>query len=192
MTAGKFMTSATPIDPTSSRSVSSSGTPISAPGLSNGDAGTQLDAHTPNVNGRRVAASASAATPGTPNTLATSCGSAATAVVPWGRTARTNSSIQSLVDSRCMWLSTKPGVSAAPPTSTTSRASRGPQPATTPSAIARSVSIHSRVCGDEHPATGEEEVGRFVTARDREGSAGRGAAGHARMIGAAGGLSPRR
>ena len=49
----------------------------------------------------------------------------------------------------------------------------------------------ARVRG-KHPATGEEEVGRFVTARDREGSAGRGAAGHARMIGAAGGLSPRR
>ena len=47
------MTSATPIEPTSSRSVSSSGTPISAPGLSNGEAGTQLDAQTPKVNGRR-------------------------------------------------------------------------------------------------------------------------------------------
>ena len=86
---------------------------------------------------------------GTPKTLASSCGSAATAVVPCGRTARTNSSTQSLVDSRCMCASMKPGVSAAPATSTTSRASRGPQPAITPSAMARSSRSHSLVPGEK-------------------------------------------
>ena len=89
-----------------------------------------------------------AATPGIPNTLATSWGSAATAVVPSGSTVRTNSSIQSLVDSRCIWASTRPAVTAAPSRSTTSAASRGPHPATTPSAMARSVVTHSRVEGD--------------------------------------------
>ena len=85
--------------------------------------------------------------PGTPSTFAISCGSAATAVVPCGSTVRTNSSIHSFVDSRCMWASTNAGVSARPPTSTISSASRSPQPATTPSAIASAVSTHSRVAG---------------------------------------------
>jgi hypothetical protein len=49
-----------------------------------------------------------------PKTLATSCGSAATAVVPRGSTVRTNSSTHSLVDSRCMWASTKPGGHGGP------------------------------------------------------------------------------
>ena len=80
-----------------------------------------------------------------PSTLASSCGSAATAVVPSGSTVATNSSIHSFVDSRCMCASMKPGVSAAPSTSTTSSASRSPHPAITPSAIASEVSIHSRV-----------------------------------------------
>ena len=144
---GKFMTSATPRAPW--RSISSRTSPASrlAPALSNGDAGTQLDAYTPKVNGSGAAASASAAMPGTPSTFAISCGSAATAVVPCGSTVRTNSSIHSLVDSRCMWASTNAGVSALPATSTRSCASRSPQPATTPSAIASSVSTHSRVAG---------------------------------------------
>src|SRR5918992_6376023 len=101
----------------------------------------------PNVNGSGAAASASAAIPGTPSTLAISCGSAATAVVPCGSTVRTNSSIHSLVGSRCMWASTNEGVSAAPATSTCSCASRSPQPATKPSATARAVSTHSLVAG---------------------------------------------
>src|SRR4029453_10039876 len=87
--------------------------------------------------GKSDAASTSAATPGMPKTLASSCGSAATAVVPHGSTLRTNSSTHSFVDSRCMWESMNAGVSAAPPTSTTSTASRGPQPTTTPSQTAR-------------------------------------------------------
>ena len=129
ITPGKFMTSATPIAPCTSSSARTSAASSSAPALSNGDAGTQLDAHTPNVNGRCAAASTSAATPGMPKTLAISCGSAATAVVPHGSTLRTNSSTQSFVDSRCMWESTNPGVSAAPPTSTTSRSRHvGPSP----------------------------------------------------------------
>src|SRR5918999_2358253 len=101
----------------------------------------------PNVNGSGAGASGSAAIPGTPSTLAISCGSAATAVVPCGSTVRTNSSIHSLVDSRCMWASTNEGVSAAPATSTCSCASRSPQPATKPSATARAVSTHSLVAG---------------------------------------------
>ena len=120
-----------------------------APEDSNGEAGTQLDAYTANVSGSGRAASIRARIPGTPRTLASSCGSAATAVVPAGSTVDTNSSIHSLVDSRCMWASTKPGVSAAPSTSIVSRASRSPQPAMTPSASAREVSIHSRVASEK-------------------------------------------
>ncbi len=139
------MTSATPRAPwrvmSSAMSVASS----VAPADSNGDAGTQLDAYTAKVNGSGAAASISARMPGTPSTLASSWGSAATAVVPAGSTVETNSSIHSLVDSRCMWASTKPGVSAAPSTSMTSLASRSPQPAITPSASASDVSTHSRV-----------------------------------------------
>ena len=103
------MTSATPIAPW--RSTSSRMSPASsvAPERSNGEAGTQLEAEMPNVNGSGAAASASATMPATPSTLAISCGSAATAVVPCGRTVRTNSSIHSFVDSRCMWASTNAG-----------------------------------------------------------------------------------
>ncbi len=79
------MTSATPIAPCSSSSSRTSAACTSAPGLSNGDAGTQLDAQIPNVIGSPAAAWASAATPRTPKTLASSCGSAATAVVPCGQ-----------------------------------------------------------------------------------------------------------
>ena len=142
------MTSATPMAAYSSRSVATSGANSSAPGLSKGEAGTQLLAQTPNVNGRWSAAAMSAATPGMPKTLAISWGSAATAVVPSGSTVRTNSSIHNFVDSRCMCASTRPAVSAAPSRMSSSRASRGPQPATTPSAIARSVVTHSRLDGD--------------------------------------------
>ncbi len=114
-TPGKFMTSATPMAPcSSSSSRTSAACELARRGSRTARPGTQLEAQMPNVNGRPAAAWASAATPRTPNTLAISCGSAATAVVPSGSTARTNSSTQSLVDSRCMWASMKPGVSAAP------------------------------------------------------------------------------
>ena len=53
----------------------------------------------------------------------------------------------SLVDSTCICGSTKAAVREAPSTSTTSRASRGPHPAMTPSATARSLLTHSRVPG---------------------------------------------
>ena len=140
--------------------------------------GTQLEAQTPKVNGSCAAAAASAATPGMPNTLAISCGSAATAVVPRGRTVRTNSSTHSLVDSRCMWASTNPGVSAAPATSTDSRASRGPHPATTPSAMASSVSTHSRVAGD---STFPPVMSRSAGSSPRATASTRGLAGRRAM-----------
>ena len=58
MTPGKFMTSATPIAPWSSISVARRRRASSAaPDDSNGDAGTQLEAQTPNVNGIGAAAS---------------------------------------------------------------------------------------------------------------------------------------
>ena len=139
------MTSATPRAPWRVMSSPMSAASSVAPADSKGEAGTQLDAYTANVNGSGAAASISARMPGIPSTLAISCGSAATAVVPAGSTVATNSSIHSLVDSRCMCASTKPGVSAAPSTSMTSTASRSPQPAITPSASARDVSTHSRV-----------------------------------------------
>jgi hypothetical protein len=45
------MTSATPMAPCSSNRVATSAANSSAPGLSKGEAGTQLLAHTPKVNG---------------------------------------------------------------------------------------------------------------------------------------------
>ena len=120
-----------------------------APGLSKLEAGTQLEAAKPKVKGIFSAAPATAATPSSPATLAISCGSQATAVVPQGRAPFTNSSTHNLVDSRCMWASMNPETKAAPPTSTVCKASRRPQPATTPSAMAKSVVTHSRVIGDK-------------------------------------------
>ena len=64
ITPGKFMTSATPIAPWRSTSSRMSSASSVAPERSNGDAGTQLEAETPNVNGSGAAASASATMPG--------------------------------------------------------------------------------------------------------------------------------
>ena len=60
-------------------------------------------------SGRSPQTSSSQCTPSVPSTLAISCGSATTVVVPSGSTSRANSSTSSFVDSRCMWASTKPG-----------------------------------------------------------------------------------
>ena len=147
-----------------------------APGLSKLEAGTQLEAASPKVNGIFSAASATAPTPSSPATLAISCGSHATAVVPHGKAPRTNSSTHNLVDSRCMWASTNPATNAAPPTSTVSLASRLPHPATTPSAIARSVSTHSRVIGERtRPPVMSKSAGSSprATARARSEAGGR-------------------
>ena len=61
-----------------------------------------------------------------------------------------------------MWASMKPAVSAAPLTSTVSRASRGPQPAIVPSAIARSVAHPLPRARHEDAAAGQQQVGRLV------------------------------
>src|SRR5919197_285920 len=79
-----------------------------APLDSNGEAGTQLDIITNTSSGTASALRSIARTPSTPNTLAISCGSRTTVVVPHGIAARANWSIVSLVDSRCMWPSTNP------------------------------------------------------------------------------------
>ena len=83
------MTSATPIAPwTVEQRRARRRASSSAPALSNGDAGhAARRAHAERERQRATAASTSAATPGTPNTLAISCGSAATAVVPYGQDA---------------------------------------------------------------------------------------------------------
>ena len=56
--------------------------------------------------------------PSVPMTLAISWGSAMTVVVPWGRTARTNSLGATMALSRWMWASMKPGRTMLPETST--------------------------------------------------------------------------
>ena len=167
------MTSATPIAPCTSSSARTSAASSSAPALSNGDAGTQLDAHTPNVNGRCAAASTSAATPGMPNTLASSCGSAATAVVPHGRTLRTNSSTQSLVDSRCMWESMNPARErGAADVDDLDRVPRAP--AHDDAVADREVGVDPLPRGGhEHPAAGEQQVGGCVARAAAGGSCGR-------------------
>ena len=142
------MTSATPIAPNSIIKSRTSLTVNAAPADANGDSGTHDDAATPKVNGKCSAASMSARIPSMPATLAISCGSAATAVVPHGNTALTYSLTHIFDDSKCICASTKPGTKAAPSTSMTSSASRCPHPAITPSAIARSVVTHSLVAGD--------------------------------------------
>ena len=134
--------------PNSSIIVLTSAAENAAPALSKGDAGTHDDAATPKVNGIFSAASTSARIPSRPATLAISCGSAATAVVPFGNTALTYSSTQSFDDSKCMCASTKPATKDAPSTLMISWASRSPHPTTTPSAMARSVVTHSRVVGE--------------------------------------------
>ena len=60
-------------------------------------------------SGRSPQTSSSQCTPSVPSTLAISCGSATTVVVPSGSTSRANSSTSSFDDSRCMCASTKPG-----------------------------------------------------------------------------------
>ena len=172
------MTSATPRAPwrvmSSAMSVASS----VAPADSNGEAGTQLDAYTAKVNGSGAAASISARMPGTPSTLASSWGSAATAVVPAGSTVETNSSIHSLVDSRCMWASTKPGrerrsadIDHLPGLAL---APAGDHPV---GQRQRSVDPFPGGIG-EHPAAGDERVGGLVAARHRERAGSRLGSGH--------------
>ena len=78
-------------------------------GDSNDDAGTHDGAMKYTSTGSPSHASASQCTPSVPSTLAISCGSATTAVVPNGRTSRANSSTMSFDDSMCTCASMKPG-----------------------------------------------------------------------------------
>ena len=90
-------------------------------------------------------ASISQCTPSTPSTLAISCGSATTAVVPNGSTSRASSSTSSFTDSMCMCASMNPGTTKRPPASIVSPPSYRPTPAIAPSTTATSASSHSRV-----------------------------------------------
>ena len=78
-------------------------------GDSNCDAGTQDEAVKKTSSGSSSQTSTSQWTPSVPSTLAISCGSATTAVVPSGKTRRANSEGSSLVVSRCMCASMNPG-----------------------------------------------------------------------------------
>ena len=168
MTPGKFMTSATPMAAYSSSSVATSGANNSAPGLSKGEAGTQLLAHTPNVNGRWSAAAMSAATPGMPRTLAISWGSAATAVVP-----KREHGAHELVDPQLRRFEVHVGVHQA---GRHRRAVEVDLLDGVPGAPARHDAIGDGQVGRhplparrrEHPPAPEEQIGRRVTAGNRQ------------------------
>src|SRR5229473_7656914 len=146
ITPGKFIISATPIVRWRRRRLSMSPVVNGRRGDSKRDAGTQEDAMTYTSRGRSVQQSRSQWMPSVPSTLAISCGSATTAVVPCASTARANSSTISLEDSMCMWASIKPGTRKAPETSRRSRPpSYRPSPTTWPSLMATSTSSHSLV-----------------------------------------------
>ena len=85
-TAGKLISSARPTTPSSPSSVSIASGPSSAPGVSSGVEGTHEGTVAITSNGKPAARFSSQRTPGTPATLATSCGSHTTAVTPWGST----------------------------------------------------------------------------------------------------------
>ena len=69
----------------------------------------QLGVVTKVLSGVRCASRAISRTAASPATLAISCGSHMTALVPCGSTERANSEGVSMLDSRWMWLSMKPG-----------------------------------------------------------------------------------
>ena len=80
-----------------------------APDLSCGVAGTQEGAVRKMRNGTFLASSSMYSMPFIPMTLAISCGSDTTAVVPWGTVASAKREGQSWEDSMWMWASTSPG-----------------------------------------------------------------------------------
>src|SRR5690606_34074077 len=109
------------------------------PGPSGGQAGTHDGAVQWMDNGTPCAAWRLSSTPRSPATSAISCGSAITAPVPWGTTARANSVTHSIVLSMCMWASMNDGAMMVPVASTRSRASvYDPTPAILSSQIATS------------------------------------------------------
>ncbi len=91
-----------------------SSTVSDAPGLSASLAGTQDGAAQWMLRGSPVAAPRMAAIPSIPATLATSCGSAITAPVPWGTTARANSGTHNIELSMWMWASMNEGARMQP------------------------------------------------------------------------------
>ena len=163
---GKFITSATPIAPW--RSISAAMSPASsvAPERSNGEAGTQLEAQSANVNGSGARPARGRGPRAHRGRWRSRAGRRPPQSSPGGRTAATNSSIHSLVDSRCMWASTKPGVSAAPSTSTVSQGLALAPSGHHPVRDRQRCRTHSRVAG-EHPPASDQEVGRRVSPGDR-------------------------
>ena len=114
MTPGKFIISATPSARGCSRISRISSGPSDPSGDSKCDAGTHEDAITNTSSGSPSVARRYQRIPSTPATLASSCGSLTTAVVPRGTTARANCAGVSLADSRCTWASMNPGTSHFP------------------------------------------------------------------------------
>jgi hypothetical protein len=120
MTPGKFIISASPS--TRRRRSSPSRSPVVSArrGDSNDEAGTQEEAMKYTSSGTPAEESSSQCTPSVPSTLAISCGSATTAVVPSGSTSRANSSTRSFDDSRCTCGSMNPGTTHLPDASSVS------------------------------------------------------------------------
>ena len=114
-------------------------------GDSKSDAGTHDGAITNTSSGSPSVASSSQRTPSTPATLAISCGSQTTAVVPRGTTARANCAGVSLADSRCTWASMKPGHEELPAPVDPLAARVVADPGDPPVGEATSPSSHSRV-----------------------------------------------
>ena len=84
--------------------------PSTAPAVSRpGALGTQLGICTWTLIGRPMASSCISRTPGSPSTLAISCGSMNIEVVPCGITARANSVTVTRPLSTCMCPSQRPG-----------------------------------------------------------------------------------
>src|SRR5579884_2486885 len=131
----------------SSRS-GNSGASSAAAGDSKSLAGTQDGIITYTPSGTLLLAASMYSTPASPRTLAISCGSITTDVVPRGRTARANSSTFSFELSMWQWPSMKPGRTILPETSWMSCPSYAPSPTTRPSTIATSASNTSPVKTD--------------------------------------------
>ncbi len=93
-----------------------------APFVDNPVAGTQDEAITYMLSGPNFALSNMKRMPSRPSTLAISCGSVMTVVVPRGTTARANSAGGTSELSMWTWASMKPGATNEPARSTSARA----------------------------------------------------------------------
>jgi hypothetical protein len=112
----------------------------SAPLLSKCDAGTHELTIAYTSMGQYLLELSMKRMPSAPITLAISCGSVTTAVVPWAATTLANSGTASIDDSICTCPSMKPGQTNCPPRSSVSRPPYVPMPAMRPSAMATSPS----------------------------------------------------